>query len=166
MEEFGQSEIVQKLKEVTKEEQEGFINQINDLDKACRGGIKDYIKRAKILLANSEQKKNLFHEYKMEVSYDMPHITVGSEEFYEFQKLGFNELKTSVFILVAWGLGERLWYKVIKIWLKTELLTLRTYIKLYIEKILSYENCVREKEKVSDDWFITFLYNDIWKCTW
>ena len=92
----------------------------------------------------------------MEVSYDMPHITVESEEFYEFQKLGFNELKTSIFVLVAGGLGERLWCKVIKIWLKTELLTLRTYIELYIETILSYENCVRKKEKVLDDWFIPF----------
>ena len=163
MEEFGQSEIVQKLKEVTKEEQEGFINQINDLDKACRGGIKDYIKRAKILLANSEQKKNLFHEYKMEVSYDMPHITVESEEFYEFQKLGFNELKTSVFVLVPGGLRERLWYKWIKIRAITELLTLRAYIKLYIESLLAYENGVRK----SIGWLVhTFLYNDIWRYTW
>ena len=108
MEEFGQSEIVQKLKEVTKEEQEGFINQINDLDKACRGGIKDYIKRAKILLANSEQKKNSFRDCKIEVPYDIPNITVGIEEFYELQKLGFNELKTSVFVLVPGGLRERL----------------------------------------------------------
>ena len=156
LEEVGQSEIVQKLKEVSKEEQEAFVNQINDLDKACRGGIKDYIKRAKILLANSEQKKNSFHEYKIEVPYDIPHITVGNEEFYELEKLGFNELKTSVFVLVAGGLGERLGYNGIKIGLKTELLTLRTYIELYIESILAYENRVRKKEKVSDDWFIPF----------
>lgn len=156
LEEVGQSEIVKKLKEVSKEEQEAFVNQINDLDKACRGGIKDYIKRAKILLANSEQKKNSFHEYKIEVPYDIPHITVGNEEFYELEKLGFNELKTSVFVLVAGGLGERLGYNGIKIGLKTELLTLRTYIELYIESILAYENRVRKKEKVSDDWFIPF----------
>ena len=156
MEEFCQSEIVKKLKEVTKEEQEGFINQINDLDKACRGGIKDYIKRAKILLANSEQKKNSFRECKIEVPYDIPHITVGSKGFYELQKLGFNELKTSVFVLVPGGLRERLWYKGIKIRSITELLTLRAYIKLYIESILAYENRIRKKEKVLDDWFIPF----------
>ena len=64
LEEVGQSEIVKKLKEVSKEEQEAFVNQINDLDKACRGGIKDYIKRAKILLANSEQKRIRFMNIK------------------------------------------------------------------------------------------------------
>ena len=65
LEEVGQSEIVKKLKEVDTYEQEAFINQINDLDKICRGGIKDYIKRAKVLLEKSKQKKNSFHEYNI-----------------------------------------------------------------------------------------------------
>ena len=156
LEEVGQFHIIQKLKEVSEEEQEVFVNQINELDKACRGGIKDYISRAKVLLSNSEQKNNSFNEYKIEVPNDIIHITVGNEEFYELEKLGFNELKTSVFVLVAGGLGEHLGYKVIKIGLITELLTLRTYIELFIESILAYENRVRKKEKISDDWFIPF----------
>ena len=156
LEEVGQSEIIKKLKEVDKYEQEAFINQINELDKICRGGIKDYIKRAKVLLEKSEQKKNSFHEYKIEVPYGIPHIKIGNEEFYELEKLGFNELKTSVFVLVAGGLGERLGYKGIKIGLPTELLTLRAYIELYIEFILAYENRVRKIEKVFPDWFIPF----------
>ena len=156
LEEVGQSEIVKKLKEVSKDEQEAFINQINELDSVCRGGIKDYIKRAKVLLANSEQKKNSFHEYKIEVPNEIPHIKVGNEEFYELEKIGFNELKTSVFVLVAGGLGERLGYKGIKIGLQTELVTLRPYIELYIGTILAYENRVKKIEKVSPDWFIPF----------
>ena len=44
LEEVGQDDIVSKLKKVSKDEQNEFINQINELDKACRGGIKDYIK--------------------------------------------------------------------------------------------------------------------------
>ena len=156
LKEVGQFKIVEKLKEVSKEEQEAFVNQINELDKACRGGLKDYINKAKVLLSKSEQKKNSFHDYKIEVPNDIIHVTVGNEEFYELEKLGFNELKTSVFVLVAGGLGERLGYKGIKIGLVTELLTLRTYIELFIESILAYENRVRKKEKVSDDWFIPF----------
>ena len=69
---------------------------------------------------------------------------------------GFNELKRSVFVLVAGGLGERLDYKDIKIGLQTDLITLRSYIQIYIETILSYEDRVRKKEKVSNDWFIPF----------
>ena len=59
-EELGQEEIVAKLKEVSEDEQREFVNQVNELDKACRGGIKDYIKRAKVLLANSAKKMNSF----------------------------------------------------------------------------------------------------------
>ena len=89
LEELGQIEILNKLKEVSKEEQDIFIKQINELDKACRGGIKEYIKKAKILLANSQLKKNSFSEYKLEIPYDIPHIKVGSNEFYELENLGF-----------------------------------------------------------------------------
>ncbi len=156
LEEVGQQEIVQKLKQVTLDEQKAVVSQINELNNACRGGIKDYIKRAKVLLENSKNKKNSFQEFKIEVPNDIPHIKVGSEEFYELEKLGFNELKTSVFVLVAGGLGERLGYNGIKIGLQTELLTLRTYIELYIENIKAYEDRVKKTEKVSPDWFIPF----------
>ena len=155
-EELGQEEIVAKLKEVSEDEQREFVNQVNELDKACRGGIKDYIKRAKVLLTNSAKKMNSFHDYKIEVPYDIPHIKVGDEEFYELEKLGFNELKNSVFVLVAGGLGERLGYNGIKIGLQTELLTLRPYIQLYIESIKAYEDRVRKVENVSSDWYIPF----------
>ena len=156
LEEVGQEEIVSKLKEVSKEEQNEFVKQINDLDKACRGGIKDYIKRAKILLENSKNKQNSFHQYKIEVPYDIPRIDIGSEEFYELEELGFKQLKDSVFVLVAGGLGERLGYKGIKIGLQTELLTLRTYIELYIEHIKAYEDRIRKKENLPPEWFIPF----------
>ena len=156
LEEVGQQEIVQKLKEVKLEEQKAFVEEINELDKACRGGIKDYIQRAKVLLENSKNKMNSFHEYKIEVPYDIPHIKVGNDEFYELEKLGFNVLKESAFVLVAGGLGERLGYNGIKIGLQTELLTLRTYIELYIQSIMAYEDRVKKTEKVSPDWFIPF----------
>ena len=156
LEEVDQKEIVSKLKNVSKEEQNEFVNQINELDKACRGGIKDYIKRAKVLLENSMNKQNSFHKYKIEVPYDIPRIDIGSEEFYELEELGFKQLKDSVFVLVAGGLGERLGYKGIKIGLQTELLTLRTYIELYIEHIKAYEDRIRKKENLPSEWFIPF----------
>ena len=76
----------------------------NELDKVCKGRIKAYIKRAKVLLANSAKKMNSFNDYKIEVPYDIPHIKVGDDEFYELEKLGFNQLKNSVFVLTAEGL--------------------------------------------------------------
>ena len=156
LEEVGQNEIVAKLKKVSKDEKKEFVKQVNELDKTCRGGIKEYIKKAKVLLENSANKMNSFHDYKIEVPYDIPHIKVGNDEFYELEKLGFNELKNSVFVLVAGGLGERLGYNGIKIALPTELLTLRPYIELYIESIKAYEDRVRKVENVSSDWYIPF----------
>jgi UDP-sugar pyrophosphorylase len=156
LEEVGQEEIVSKLKNVSTEEQNEFVNQVNHLDKACRGGIKDYIKRAKTLLERSKNKQNSFHQYKIEVPDDIPRIDIGSEEFYELEELGFNQLKDSVFVLVAGGLGERLGYKGIKIGLQTELLTLRTYIELYIDHIKAYEDRIRKKENLPSEWYIPF----------
>ena len=156
LEEVGQNEIVSKLKDVSKEEQKQFVNQVNELDKICRGGIKDYIKRAKVLLENNSKKINSFHDYKIEVPYDIPHIKVGDEEFYELEKIGFNELKNTVFVLIAGGLGERLGYDGIKIGIQTELITLRPYIQLYIESIKAYEDRLKKVEKVSSEWYIPF----------
>ena len=162
LKEVGQEEIIAKLKSVSAKEQNDFVNQISELDKSCRGGIKSYINRAKVLLENSRNKMNSFHEYKIDVPDDIPHIKVGSDEFYELEKLGFNELKNSVFVLVAGGLGERLGYKGIKIALQTELLTLRPYIQLYIENIKAYEDRVKKIEKVPEDWFIPFCIMTSW----
>ena len=156
LEEVGQEEIVSKLKKISEKEQKEFVSQINDLDKACRGGIKDYIRRAKVLLENSKNKMNSFNEYKIEVPNEIPHVKVGNDEFYELEKLGFEQMRNSVFVLVAGGLGERLGYSGIKIGLKTELLTLRSYIELYIEFIKAYENRVRKNEKVNSEWYIPF----------
>lgn len=75
------------MKKTSKDEQIEFVNQVNELDKAFRGGKKDYIKRAKVLLANNAKKINSFHYYKIKVPYE-PHVKVGDNEFYELEKLG------------------------------------------------------------------------------
>jgi UDP-sugar pyrophosphorylase len=156
LEELNQNMIIEKYKTVSPQEQKEFVIQINKLDKACRGGIKDYIERAKILLENSKNRVNYFQDYAIEIPDDIPHIEIGSEEFYELDKLGFEQLKDTVFVLVAGGLGERLGYTGIKIGLQNELITLRTYIEVYIDFMKAYEDRIRKKEKMPDDWYIPF----------
>ena len=156
LEELGQEAIISKFREVSPQEQQEFISQINGLDKACRGGIKDYLNRAKILLENSKNKINTFEGYKIEIPDDIPHIDIGSEEFYKLDKLGFNKIKDTVFVLVAGGLGERLGYTGIKIGLQNELITLRTYIEVYTDFIKAYEDRIKKKEEMPSDWFIPF----------
>ena len=156
LKELGQDAIISKYNTVTPQEQKDFIAQFNHLDKVCRGGIKDYLKRAKKLLEDSKNKVNFFHDYSVEIPDDIPHIDIGSEEFYELDKLGFDQLKDTVFVLVAGGLGERLGYTGIKIGLQNELVTLRTYIEVYTDFIKAFEDRVKKKKKMKKEWFIPF----------
>ena len=156
LEELGQDEIISKFNRVSPKEQKEFVSQVNRLDKACRGGIKDYLKRAKILLEKSKKNVNYFHDFTIEVPDNIPHINIGSEEFYELDQLGFDQIKDTVFVLVAGGLGERLGYSGIKIGLQNELITLRTYIEVYTDFIKAFEDRIRKKEEMPSDWFIPF----------
>ena len=156
--ELNQDHIIAKYNSVTPEEKQNFIIQFNELDKVCRGGIKDYLQRAKILLEASKNKVNNFSDTTIEIPDDIPHIEIGTDEFFELDQLGFNQLKDTVFVLVAGGLGERLGYTGIKIGLQNDLITLRTYIEVYTDFIKAYEDRVRkkEKEKIDKDWYIPF----------
>ena len=156
--ELNQDHIIARYNSATPEEKKNFIIQFNELDKVCRGGIKDYLQRAKILLEASKNKVNNFSDTTIEIPDDIPHIEIGTDEFFELDQLGFNQLKDTVFVLVAGGLGERLGYTGIKIGLQNDLITLRTYIEVYTDFIKAYEDRVRkkEKEKIDKDWYIPF----------
>ena len=156
--ELNQDHIIAKYNSATPEEKKNFIIQFNELDKVCRGGIKDYLQRAKILLEASKNKVNNFSDTTIEIPDDIPHIEIGTDEFFELDQLGFNQLQDTVFVLVAGGLGERLGYTGIKIGLQNDLITLRTYIEVYTDFIKAYEDRVRkkEKEKIDKDWYIPF----------
>ena len=53
-------------------------------------------------------------------------------------------------------MGERLGYTGIKIGLQNDLITLRTYIEMFIDFIKSYEERLRKKGQMADDWYIPF----------
>ena len=156
LEELGQEEIISRYRQASPEEQNDFIAQINRLNKACRGGIKGYLQRAKSLLEDSKNKVNNFNDDTIEVPDDIPHVDIGSEEFYELDQLGFDQLKDTVFVLVAGGLGERLGYTGIKIGIQNELVTLRTFIEVYTDFIKAYEDRIRKREEMSPNWYIPF----------
>ena len=155
---LNQDHIINKYNSSSEKEQKDFIIQINKLEKVCRGGLKGYLNRAKILLEESKNKVNHFSDTTIEIPDDIPHIEIGTPEFYELDQLGFDQLKDTVFVLVAGGLGERLGYTGIKIGLQNDLITLRTYIEVYTDFIKAYEDRVRkkEKEKLDKDWYIPF----------
>ena len=85
LKELNQIEIIEKYKISNEEEKKNFIEQFNYLEKATPGGIKDYIKRAKILLEESKNNINPFKDYTPEVPLGFD-IKVGSDQFYELDK--------------------------------------------------------------------------------
>ena len=153
LKELNQIEIIEKYKISNEEEKKNFIEQFNYLEKATPGGIKDYIKRAKILLEESKNNINPFKDYTPEVPLGFD-IKVGSDQFYELDKLGFEQIENTVFVLVAGGLGERLGYPDIKIGIETDLITKRKFIEIYIEYIKAFENRIKKNKKKDENWFI------------
>ena len=153
LKELNQIEIIEKYKISNEEEKKNFIEQFNYLEKATPGGIKDYIKRAKILLEESKNNINPFKDYTPEVPLGFD-IKVGSDQFYELDKLGFEQIENTVFVLVAGGLGERLGYPDIKIGIETDLITKRKFIEIYIENIKAFENRIKKNKKKDENWFI------------
>jgi len=59
------------------------------------------------------------------------------------------QIKDTVFVMVAGGLGERLGYPSIKIGIQTDLITLRPFIEVYIDIIKAYEARVHKKRNNS-----------------
>ena len=153
LKETNQEEIIEKYNNSKEEDKKAFIEQFNYLDKATPGGIKDYIKRAKILLEDSKNNINPFKDYTPEVPLGFD-IKIGSDQFYELDKLGFEQIENTVFVLVAGGLGERLGYPDIKIGIETDLITKRKFIEIYIEFIKAFENRIRKNKKMEENWFI------------
>ena len=130
LKDVNQDHIIKKYEAATQQEKEEFEKQIIHLEKVYPGGIREYIKRATILLENSKNNVNPFNDYTPSVPEGF-NVKVGNSDFYELEKLGCEELKDACFVMVAGGLGERLGYSDIKIGIETELITKRKFIQIF-----------------------------------
>ena len=154
LKELDQQEILSRYEKASQEEKDQFIKHFNYIDETCPGGVKDYIKRAKVLLENSKNNVNPFGDYTPSIPTGF-NINVGDSQFLELDKIGMEQIKDTVFVMVAGGLGERLGYPSIKIGIQTDLITLRPFIQVYIDIIKAYEDRVHKaKSDLDKNWFI------------
>ena len=153
MKDISQPDIVSRMESAPAAEKEAFLKQVAHLEKVWPGGIKGYIERAKVLLEDSKNGKNPLEEYTPSVPEGF-NVKVGDDNFYELEKLGFEEIKDTCFVLVAGGLGERLGYNDIKIGIQSNLVTLDRFIQVYINYILAYEAKFKKEKNLCEDWYI------------
>jgi UDP-sugar pyrophosphorylase len=143
LKELNQKHILEEYFKHSESEKMDFIDQINKLEKTYPGGIREYIKRAKVLLTNSKNNVNPYAKFVPSVPEGI-NIDLKSDSFHEFEKIGLNELEYTGFVLVAGGLGERLGYDDIKIGIPSELITGRVFFQVYADYILAYEDRVNK----------------------
>eukprot|EP01068_Selenidium_serpulae_P002980 Selendium_serpulae@DN2804_c0_g1_i1.p1 len=144
-EELSQTELAEKIEKLPDENKAKIFEQLDNFEKNYPGGMTDYIKRAKELLASSLANKNPFEGYVPQVPEGIK-LKVGSEEFMKIEESGLEELYGYTgFVLVAGGLGERLGYPGIKLELPIDSITSRSFLEHYISCILEYQRLAREK---------------------
>jgi UDP-sugar pyrophosphorylase len=152
LKDLNQNHILDLLPNYSDEEIEELKKQIDHLEKIYPGGIKEYIKRSKILLENSKNNVNPYSSFTPSVPEGIQ-MTVGNQEFYDLEKIGIDEIAHTGFVLVAGGLGERLGYNDIKIGIQTDLVTERVFIEVYIQYLLAYEKRIRKLNNIEDPSF-------------
>lgn len=123
----------------TDDERSSVVAQLKHFDRTYPGGILNYIQRAKKLLADSAANKNPFEGFRPDVPDGEVVNAEDPQQVKELEALGLAELSKCAFVLVAGGLGERLGYNGIKVSLPVEVTTQTSYLELYIQHILAYQ---------------------------
>ena len=119
-----------------------LLKQAAELDAQYPGGLKQYVANSKKLLEESRMGVNPFDGYTPSVPVG-ERLLAGTTEFGTMEDAGLAASRETGFVLVAGGLGERLGYKGIKIALPCEITTGKTFIQLYVEHILAFQERAR-----------------------
>ena len=137
-----------KSSDAQKEHTKAFMDQLERMNKAYRGGLVQYIRNARELLQKAKIGANPLSGFEPHVPSFGESLSLGSEEYKAMELSGLKSVGKCGFVLVAGGLGERLGYSGIKLGLPTETSTMTCYLQFYIEMILAIqaryaESCVK-----------------------
>jgi len=125
------------------EDKERLREQLRRLDVQCAGGLQNYLRTARELLAASKRGENSFLGFTPQVP-DLVEFDFSStsQQIVDAEERGRVEVAAGrcAFVLVAGGLGERLGYSGIKAELPCEITTNTCYLHLFCEHILALAN--------------------------
>ena len=111
--------------------------QIMHLSVSTPTGLKNYLERARGLLADSQRGTNPFENYKPEIPTGV-FLKPGEEQMKFYEDEGLKELHKTGFVLIAGGLGERLGYSGIKLDLPVSTMEENySYLKYYAQYVLA-----------------------------
>ncbi|EGR28427.1 hypothetical protein IMG5_175820 [Ichthyophthirius multifiliis] len=151
IESIGQSHLLKDFNKYNSQQQQEFIDQINKLNQTYPGGLKEYTERAKKLLKEACENVNPYEGFQPEVPVGQQINFSSFEEVEKYESVGREELRSTGFVLVAGGLGERLGYQGIKIGIPIELTTRQTFLEYYMDFIKAYGNETELAIMTSDD---------------
>ena len=140
---LNQYHIYEKLKKIKPELQKKLSKQIMDLDRSYPGGLAAYVKKAKQLLQDAKTGINPFEGFVPEIPQGFS-LTEINSKYEELEELGIKNAKDLCFVLVAGGVGDRLGYNGIKVEIPLDLITCKTYLENYCQKILILQNKTNE----------------------
>ena len=119
-EELGQAHLLKAFDAIVDDDEtfskklNQMMAQLDELDKAYPGGLKEYIYKAKKLLEDSKKGMNPLDGWAPSVPAGEK-FELGTEAYNATEALGMHHLGKVGFILVAGGLGERLGYNGTKV---------------------------------------------------
>jgi len=122
--------------------------QLAKTSAAYAGGLAAYVTKARALLEASARGDNPFEGFAPSVP-DGEILDFGSAAFRAMEAEGLAAARTTGFVLVAGGLGERLGYEGIKLELPVELATGKSFLELYVDYVLAVQ--ARARADSGDD---------------
>lgn len=145
--EMGQSHLFAGWESASPQDKRRLLAQVLQMDArypedaAGMRGLAAYIAHARRLLADSAADKSPFEGFAVGVP-EGERIRIGSDAFRDDERAGAALLRSSVFVLVAGGLGERLGFHGIKVSLPAETLGGASFLCTYATSLAAIrERC-------------------------
>lgn len=121
------------------EAKKSFIRRLQEFDRSYPGGVREYLQRARRLLADAKSGKNPLDGCSLSAP-SCINLTEFGGEYRGYEKKGLAHFSEAAVVLVAGGLGERLGYPGIKLDIPVETICGTSFLKNICDVIRAAES--------------------------